>query len=767
MRNWIHTMMRATTKPFTGRRRNAPRLTVELLETRQVLSNVFLQTNLVSDISGVALNTDPKLINPWGIAAAPGGPMYVANNGNGTVTTYNGAGVSQNISFNIPGPGGTDSIGAPDGEVFNGSQAFDITLNGATAPAEFLYATEDGTIAGYNPAVSSTQAVLAVNNNASGAVYKGLAIGTDPDGRTLLYVANFNSGQIDVFDSKFQPTTVGGNFTDPNLPTGYAPFNIANIDGQLYVSYAVQDAAKHDDVAGAGLGIIDVFSTNGTFEKRLVSNVTPQGNPGPLDAPWAMVLAPKGFGNFGGDLLVGNFGSGQITAVNPFNGNVMGTLTNAKGNAITIGGLWGLQFGNGSNGANTNTLYFTAGINHENDGLFGQIQNIEPVTIPTTANPKATDVLQTNLVSNVAGIALTTDANLVNPWGEAAAPGGPFWVSDNGSGLSTLYNGEDTVPGGNTIGLVVNIPGGKPTGIVANSDSLGFFAGDSTAGTPVSADFIFASETGTISAWNPAVNVPNALHNAVSVVSNPAASYTGLAQATDGTQTLLYAANHNAGGTIDVYNASFQAVNLGPNAFVDPNGTTVNDNGTAVTLTPYGIQAINGMLYVTYSAPRGTFAGNGIVDEYTTNGTFVMRIGTGGALNEPWGMAIAPKTFGAFGGDLLVGNVGDGHISIFNPNTGTFLGQLTDGLGNDIAIPGLWNLSFGNGADSTSTNTLYFTAGIGGYRDGLLGELQAIEPVKVVPPAATPPHDHHSFSQAAVDELFALLLSNQQQKHDS
>jgi uncharacterized protein (TIGR03118 family) len=201
------------------------------------------------------------------------------------------------------------------------------------------------------------------------AIYKGLALGSN-GGNALLYATNFLTGKVDVFDNKFSPTTLAGGFVDPNLPAGYAPFNIQNVNGKLYVTYALQDATHHDDVAGAGHGFVDVFSTNGVLLKRLISN-------GPLNSPWGIAVAPSGFGKFGGDLLIGNFGDGTINAFDPSTGAFLGKLDGSNGMPLVNQGLWDLSFGNGSQGSSTSDLFFTAGIpgngNIEDHGLFGKI----------------------------------------------------------------------------------------------------------------------------------------------------------------------------------------------------------------------------------------------------------------------------------------------------------------------------------------------------------------------------------------------------------
>jgi uncharacterized protein (TIGR03118 family) len=323
----------------------------------------FVQTNLVSDIPGEAALTDPSLVNPWGISFSANSPFWISDNGSGVSTLYNGGGAKIPLTVTIPTPAGGTPPSAPTGTVFNGTTGFNVAPN---TPAAFIFDTEDGTVSGWS---GGTSAVLEVDNSSSGAVYKGLAIGNNGSGN-FLYASNFNSGKIDVFNSSFAPTTLSGSFTDPNLPAGYAPFNIQDLNGDLFVTYAKQDAAKHDDVAGPGNGFVDEYDLNGDLLGRLVSN-------GPLDSPWGLAIAPSGFGNFGGDLLVGNFGDGTINAFNPTDGDFVGTLDGPSGNPIVIQGLWGLAFGNGGAAGDPGTLYFTAGIPGdgmiEDHGLFGSL----------------------------------------------------------------------------------------------------------------------------------------------------------------------------------------------------------------------------------------------------------------------------------------------------------------------------------------------------------------------------------------------------------
>jgi uncharacterized protein (TIGR03118 family) len=316
--------------------------------------NVYKQRNLVSDIPGVARITDPNLVNPWGMSAGPATPVWVADNGTDVSTLYSGA-IHHSIPVTLPLVVGIPG-GAPTGTVFNPTSGFTL-MNGA--PARFIFDSEAGTITAWN---GGTQAQTV--HTTPGAIYKGLALASEGNA-TLLYAANFHAGTIDVFNDTFAPTTVPGGFVDANLPAGFAPFNVQEIAGRLVVAYAKQDAEAEDEVAGAGLGYVDVFDTSGHLIKRLIS----QGN---LNAPWGLALAPRHFGPFSGDLLVGNFGDGAINAYDPRTGSFEGTLTNRDGNPIAIDGLWALRFGNGVIGT-PQTLLFTAGIADEEHGLFGEI----------------------------------------------------------------------------------------------------------------------------------------------------------------------------------------------------------------------------------------------------------------------------------------------------------------------------------------------------------------------------------------------------------
>jgi len=320
----------------------------------------YVQSNLVSDIPGLAATTDPNLVNSWGIAFNATSPAWIADNGTGLSTLYSGSSIVPLVVTIPPPSGGTGS--APTGIVFNGGGAFNVKAHDVTGSSVFIFDTEDGTISGWSPGVNQHNAVIAVDNSGSGAVYKGLAIGTTSNA-TFIYATNFNSGWVEMYDSTF---TWVKNFTDTDLPQGYAPFGIQNINGKLYVTFALQDEAKHDDTAGPGHGFVDVFDLNGNKLKRLVSR-------GWLNSPWGLTWAPAKFGAFSGALLVGNFGDGHVSAYDISTGAFRGQMIRPPGQTLVIQGLWGLAFGNGAAAGPTNTLLFTAGPDHEAHGLFGSL----------------------------------------------------------------------------------------------------------------------------------------------------------------------------------------------------------------------------------------------------------------------------------------------------------------------------------------------------------------------------------------------------------
>jgi uncharacterized protein (TIGR03118 family) len=340
-------------------------VTIAATPATAVPSNSYTVHPLVSDIAGTAPVLDPQLVNPWGLASnQTGGAWWVADNGTGVSTLYtilDGAAIKAALEVAVPG-------GAPTGAVFNGGPGFVVTNGVDSHPALFIFAGEGGIISGWNPGVlpATTAKVAAVRE---GAIYTGLAIG-ELFGESFLYAADFHNARVDVFDDSFRLTTLAGSFVDPSLPAGYAPFGIQTIGGRIFVTYAKQNAAADDVVAGQGLGFVNAFDVNG----NLVARVAERGQ---LNAPWGLALAPvAGFGRFSGDLLVGNFGDGEITAVGGVAGGVFevsGQLRGGRRGPIAIDGLWALGFGNGITTGPRNTLFFTAGPDDEAHGLFGSI----------------------------------------------------------------------------------------------------------------------------------------------------------------------------------------------------------------------------------------------------------------------------------------------------------------------------------------------------------------------------------------------------------
>jgi uncharacterized protein (TIGR03118 family) len=352
---------------------------VPILSPGLAFAQHYKQTNLISDTAGAAATPDPSLVNPWGLSRSSTSPWWVSNNGTGTSTLYTGAGQIVPINGNgiviIPppknAPAGT--LATPTGTVFNGSQDFVLPApNGK--PAVFLFATEDGTISGWN---GGPAAFLAVDHNdngsPNGAVYKGMTT-ADINGKRFLYVTNFRAGRVEVYDTNFHRTYLPEDAFQPGdddegggrIPRGFAPFNIQNIGGSLFVTYALQDAAKHDDVAGDGNGFVEIFTPSGRHIRHL------QHGPW-LNSPWGVVWTPRDFGEFSNTILVGNFGSGRIAAFNGFTYRFIGFVQNPDNSILTIDGLWAIAFGNGANAGPSTTLFFTAGTDHEAHGLFGTL----------------------------------------------------------------------------------------------------------------------------------------------------------------------------------------------------------------------------------------------------------------------------------------------------------------------------------------------------------------------------------------------------------
>jgi len=318
-------------------------------------ADTYSWTNFQSDIPGVAQHVDPNLVNPWGMSVSPSGTIWVSDNGTGVSTLYHQDGTAVSLVVTIPTAARNRDVGNPTGQVFNGTPFFQVTKNGNSAPAFFIFVSEDGSISGWNPTLDPTHAIIAVDNGTNRgvnrAIYKGATLGV-ADGHNFLYATDFHTGKVHTFDENFHQVNPGG-FVDPDLPAGYGPFGIRNFNGEIFVTYAKQDAKREDDVHCPGCGFVNVFDTSGNFLRRLISN-------GNLNAPWGLALVE------GSNLWVGNFGDGLINNYDPVSGNFIETLMRADGTPLQFDGLWDLL-------PLTDGVFFTAGIADEEHGLFGII----------------------------------------------------------------------------------------------------------------------------------------------------------------------------------------------------------------------------------------------------------------------------------------------------------------------------------------------------------------------------------------------------------
>ena len=323
----------------------------------------FTLTDLTANAAG-APNIDPNLVNSWGLSRSSGSAWWVSDNGSGLSTLYDANGVPQSLVVAIPAPKGQEGSSAPTGTVFNAFNGFFEVVPGQRSV--FLFSTEDGTIAGWNPNVNLNNAVVKVDNSAAGAIYKGLAIAMTSAGPRI-YTSNFATGQVEIYDGKFHRVNRNAAFTDSRLPANYAPFGIQNVGGNIVVTFAKRLPGETDELHGAGLGFVDVFDLNGNLLLRLQHNQT-------MNAPWGIAQAPGDFGTFSHRLLISNFGDGNIHAYNALSGKFEGTLQDANGAPIWIDGLWAIGFGGGNaNSGLLNDLYFTSGPNDESNGLFGKL----------------------------------------------------------------------------------------------------------------------------------------------------------------------------------------------------------------------------------------------------------------------------------------------------------------------------------------------------------------------------------------------------------
>jgi uncharacterized protein (TIGR03118 family) len=401
-------------------------LTAARLASAATPANAYLVHNLTADQPGIADFTDPNLVNPWGIITTATSPFWVADGGTGLSTVYSGNGAPSATKPSVPPSAKGTPPSTPTGIVANATGGF---LVQGKAPS-FIFVTADGTVSGWASSVSATQAQLMVDNSGAGAMYYGLAISaTATNAAPLLYAANFASGNIDIFDTNYKPVAMPGAFVDPSVPAGYAPFNIQNLGGNLYVMYAKQNAPKTFATLGAGLGYVAVFNLSGGLVKHLASN-------GPLNAPWGVAIAPATFGAFANDVLIGNFGDGTINAFDPNTGNALGSLKDQNGNTIAYPGLWGLILGNGGSGGDANAIYLLAGGAGQNHGILASIQ-----ASPTIASVSNAADIQSGIAMN----------SYISVYGSDLAPITRNWTFSDFSGarLPTSLDGVSVTVNGN------------------------------------------------------------------------------------------------------------------------------------------------------------------------------------------------------------------------------------------------------------------------------------------------------------------------------
>jgi uncharacterized protein (TIGR03118 family) len=718
------------------RRRFRPCL--ESLEERRLMANNFLQTNLVSDIAGLAVTQDPHLVNPWGLTASSTSAAWVANNNNGTSTLYDGQGniipLVVTIPTNTPGV-----VGSPSGTVFNPlsaikplpAQAFNVSENvgGVTkiGASIFLFATEDGLITGWSPGVDRTHAITAVTNNQAG--YKGLTTATDANGDTLLYAANIAQGTIDVFDPSFKLVQgapgssaaassihLTGNFSDPSLPTGYAPFNVQNIGNNLYVEYAKYDPTTTEGAPGAGQGFVDVYSSDGVLltPHHLISG-------GALNAPWGVALAPSNFGSFSNDLLVGNFGDGRINAFDPVHGTFLGPLTLPTGKPFQEDDLWALRFGNGAGSGASNTLFFTAGINDEKDGLYGSLQALTPA--PVDHQP---------LLTNLGGAALQTISTVPangdqNPYGVAYVPKG---FPSGGQ----LNPGDLLISNFNNAGTTANPGGIQGTGttierITPDGGRSTFFQGSpglglTTALGVLKSGFVIVGNVPTDSNGNAqqgSLLILDSNGHLVNTLSdsNLLDGPWDLAVNDHGDNAQVFVSNVLSGtvSRIDLHIPdggkpiveSITQIASGYAFRTDPNALVVGPTGLA-------FDAQRNVLYVAATADNAIFAIHDAANTHHDHGTGQLVVQNDPHLHGPLGLVLAPN------GDLIAAN---GDAVNPDPNNlnelveftthGKFVGQFQVDPGGP---GGAFGLAIGTNIDGTlrlaavddNTNTIHVFA---------------------------------------------------------
>jgi uncharacterized protein (TIGR03118 family) len=541
--------------------------------------NAYLVHNLVADQPGIADNTDPNMVNPWGFATSASSPFWITDGGTGLSTVYSSNGTPSATKPTVPPSAKDTAPSTPTGIVYNGTGGF---LVQGHAPS-FIFVTADGTVSAWASAVSATAAQLMVDNGAAGAAYYGLAISaTTTNAAPLLYAANFATGNIDIFDTNFKPVSMPGAFVDPSVPAGFAPFNIQNEGGKLYVIYAKQNAAKN--FAAAGGGYVAVFDLSGNLLKHLVSN-------GPLNAPWGVAIAPATFGAFANDVLIGNFGDGTINAFDPTTGNALGALTDENGNTISISGLWGLILGNGGSGGDANAIYFAAGTDNQKHGLLGSIQAAPTITSVSNAAAAAQP-----------GIA---PGAYISIFGSDLAPITRNWTNSdfNGTALPKSLSG---------VSVTVD---GKPAYVyyISPKQIDVLVAADTTTGpVPVvvtDTGLVSNSMTVTMQAVSPAFFVFKdnqsiaALHSGGGIVG-ATTLYTGLSTPAQPGETIALFGN-GFGATTPAY-ADGTVISAALPCATTP---TVSVGGAPATVTYCGLVG-SGLYQVNVTIPAATAAGN-------------------------------------------------------------------------------------------------------------------------------------------------------------
>jgi uncharacterized protein (TIGR03118 family) len=569
------------------RRRFRPLQAAEALEPRRVLTSGYLPLNLVSDQAATGLIQDANLVNPWGQALnANGGDVWIADRGSGVASLYFGAVAgspfqADTLVVSIPGGNAT-------GATANGTTSFVVHSGSSSGPASFLFDSTGGNLTGWSqgvpPPSPSTQAETGATTN--GAVYTGLTLGNNGD-QNFLYAADFHDNRIDVFNSSFQLVGSSGSFSDPNLPAGFAPYNIVNQGGQLLVSYAKQDASAQSAVPGVGNGAIDVFDLNGVLQKELLVGQS-------LNAPWGMALAPSTFGDFAGDLLVANNGDGLIHAVNPQTGALVGTLDLPSGAPLSIDGLRGLSFGNGLTAGNANELFFSAGTSGGQHGLFGAIQSAQGVALVA----QGTAIAATANISFSGTLAVFADAqnlpagsfNATINWGDGMFS--PGIVSALGSG-GFAVSGSHTYFSSGVKGITIQIV--DATGKSTSASGLARVASPGLTMTGVTiAPTEAATFTGTVATFTDGDNNPST------------AAYTA---------TILWGDGATTPGTISVNAGKFTVV--GSHTYAeegtDPITVTVNDmdgaSGTATSTADVADAPLTGTNATLAATLGGTFSG--------------------------------------------------------------------------------------------------------------------------------------------------------------